>query len=300
MASAALTDINDTTARNTTKLGVVLMAAAMLTIPIVDGQAKYLSADYSPLFVSWARYAAACLIVLPLTALKRGWQVFPSENLGAHTLRTVFLVTAMSLYFISISTIPLATAATAFFVSPVIAVVLSWAVLKEQLTLRKGISLMLGMVGMLVIIQPGGAIDLGILLALGSGFFFALYMLATRQASKNSDPFKTLAFQCAIGAILLTPQALYTWSVISAGDLIFFFGLGLFSVISHLLSITAFRFADASTLAPLVYLELIGSVTIGYLVFSDVPTASVIGGAFLIVMAGLILLMQNRPAMARR
>ena len=45
--------------------GIVLMVVAMLMIPIVDGQAKYLSAGYSPLFISWGRYAVACLIVLP-------------------------------------------------------------------------------------------------------------------------------------------------------------------------------------------------------------------------------------------
>ncbi|MBA3355279.1 MAG: hypothetical protein H0U18_04925 [Pyrinomonadaceae bacterium] len=45
--------------------GVILMTVTMLTIPLVDGLAKHLSVSYSPLFLSWARYAVACLIVLP-------------------------------------------------------------------------------------------------------------------------------------------------------------------------------------------------------------------------------------------
>jgi drug/metabolite transporter (DMT)-like permease len=72
--------------------------------------------------------------------------------------------------------------------------------------------------------------------------------------------------------------------------------LGAFSAVSHLLSIAAFRFADASTLAPLVYVELIGAAFIGYFVFSEVPGTSTIVGAALIVAAGLVLLKRDRAA----
>jgi drug/metabolite transporter (DMT)-like permease len=266
------------------------MAVAMLSIPLVDGFAKHLSTSYSPLFISWARYAAACCVVLPLAAMRHGRHMLPAERLGAHTLRTLFLVISMTLYFLAIARIPLATAISAFFVGPIVAVVLSVFVLKERLTARKLISLGLGFGGALVILRPGAAIDPGLLFAFGSGLFFAVYMIATRQASLRSDPIKTLAFQCVIGTLLLTPQAIGTWSTPLPGDLIFFAGLGLASATSHMLSITAFRFADASTLAPLVYLELIGTSLIGFVMFQEVPGLATLIGAALIVGGGLVLI----------
>lgn len=269
--------------------GVALMTLAMLTIPLVDGLAKYLSATYSPLLLGWARYAVACAIVLPLAAARHGARLFPAERLAAHTLRTVFLIVAMTLYFVAVARIPLATAISAYFVGPVVAVVLSVVVLKERMTGRKALSLALGVAGSLVILRPGGTVEPGLLLAFGSGVFFALYMIATRQASKDSDPLKTLAFQCAVGAVLLTPQALATWSTPQATDLWLFAGLGVFSIIGHGLSILAFRLVDASTLAPLVYVELIGAVAIGYVVFHEVPGPATMIGAGLIVTAGLSL-----------
>ena len=165
----------------------------------------------------------------------------------------------------------MATATSAYFVGPIVAVVLAVAILKETLTGRKLLSLALGFVGALVILKPGGTFEPSLLLAFGSGLFFALYMIATRRASKDSDPVKTLAFQCAVGALLLTPQAIVTWAVPAAGDLIFFIGMGVFSA-----SATASRsprsgLSDASTLAPLVYVELIGAALIGYFAFSEVP-----------------------------
>ena len=210
----------------------------------------------------------ACLIVLPIAAMRYGPKMmFPAEQLAAHTLRTFFIVVSMTLYFIAVARIPLATATSAYFVGPIVAVVLAVAILKETLTDRKLLSLALGFFGALVILEPGGTFEPSLLLAFGSGLFFALYMIATRQASKDSDPVKTLAFQCAVGALLLTPQAIVTWEVPAAGDLIFFIGMGVFSAVEPWLSIAAFRLSDASTLAPLVYIELIGAAVIGYLVF---------------------------------
>jgi drug/metabolite transporter (DMT)-like permease len=269
--------------------GIALMTLAMLTIPAVDGLAKYLSSSYSPLFIGWARYAVACAVVVPLAAARHGTRMFPSERIGAHMLRTVFLMIAMTLYFMSVARIPLATAATASFISPIVAVILAVAILKERLTTRKMLSLVLGFGGALVVLRPGVAFEPGVLLALATGLFFACYMIATRMASENSDPLKTLAFQCVIGAVLLTPQAIWSWSVPSPGDLKFFAAIGALSLISHGLSIAAFQKADASTLAPLVYVELIGSTVIGYLVFGDVPGVTTLLGAGLIVAAGLML-----------
>ncbi|MCA1412046.1 DMT family transporter [Bradyrhizobium sp. NBAIM20] len=280
-------------ARARPTLGIVLMAAAMLSIPLVDGIAKYLSADYSPLFIAWARYAVASAVVLPVAAIRYKGEIFPAERRASHMLRTVFLVTGMTLYFLSIATVPLATAVSAYFVGPVIAVALAAMVLKERLTQRKIASLALGFTGAIVILRPDGDIEPGTLLALGAGLLFALYLIATRQASLVSDPVKTLAFQSVVGMVLLTPQAILTWATPAWDAVMFFLALGALSAFSHVLSIAAFRFAEASTLSPLVYLELLGSTAIGYLVFKDIPQGSTIAGAVLIVTAGLILL--KRP-----
>lgn len=278
--------------------GIALMSIAMLGIPVVDGIAKYLSSSYSPLFLGWARYAVACLFVLPLAYRYHGRRMFPDEQRFAHLVRTAFLVAAMTLYFLALARIPIALAVSAYFVGPIVAVALSVMFLKEVLTIRKMLSLALGFVGSLVVLRPTGDVETGIVMAFGAGLFFALYLIATRQASQRSDPIKTLAFQCVVGTVLLSPQAAFTFSLPQIEFLWLFLGLGLFSAIGHILTILAFRLADASTLAPLVYLELVGSAIIGFLVFSEVPTVMTVTGATLIVVSGLILVSRRdtRPA----
>lgn len=266
------------------------MAAAMLTIPVVDGLAKYLSDGYSPLFISWARYAVACVFILPVAFLRFGRNVLPRHNLAAHFFRTLCLVVAMTLYFVSISLIPMATAISAFFIAPVCATAMAVVFLGERLTRWKIAALMCGVAGVFFIVQPQGGIQPGILLALLAGVAFAAYLVATRAASRQSDPVKTLVFQCLIGTLLLTPQMILTFQMPQLEVLHLFTLLGLLSVVSHLMSISAFRYAETSVLSPLVYLELVGALIIGYLVFNDTPGAAELVGAVLIIIGGVLLL----------
>ena len=270
--------------------GIVLMCVAMLSIPLVDGLAKHLSGSYSPFFISWGRYAVAIVLILPIGLGLYGKGVFPKQNLGSHVLRTAFLVTAMTLYFLSRSMVPLATAMSAYFVGPIIASLLAVRFLGEKMTVTKLIALALGFVGAMIVIQPSTSMELGVLLALASGVSFACYIVTTRSASKNSSPTKTLAFQCLLGALFLFPQAVLTWSVPLWQDVPFFLAMGVLSIFSHFLSIAAFRYAQASTLSPLVYLELLSAAIIGYVFFNEVPEMHVWMGAAIIVSSGLLLL----------
>jgi drug/metabolite transporter (DMT)-like permease len=281
--------------QDTALRGIGLMVLAMLCVPMVDGVAKLLSSTYSPLFICWARYACATLLAVPLSVARSGRDFLPGENYPAHLLRTLFMVAAMICYFLAIASIPLADAISAYFVGPIIAMLAAVLLLGEKFTTHKLASLGLGFAGAMIIVQPGGAVEPGILLALASGILFAGYMIATRTAALTSDPVKTLAFQNIFGTAILMPLAIWTWPGSFTESLWLFGVMGLFSVTGHLLSILAFRFADASTLAPIVYVELIGSVAMGYFLFADWPGLSVWIGAAAIVAGGALLL--RRPSL---
>jgi drug/metabolite transporter (DMT)-like permease len=270
--------------------GIALMALAMLIIPMVDGIAKHLSAAHSPLYISWARYVMACAVVLPFAIRNHGLRCLPQAQLATHTLRTLLLVVGMTCYFLAIARVPLASAASAYFVGPIIAMVLAVMFLREVLSWRKVASLILGFAGTLIVLRPSAGIEPGLWWAFASGVLIALYLIATRLAAQHTEPLRTLAFQCVVGAVLLTPQAVWSWSLPRLAELWIFVALGVLSAASHILSITALRYAQASTLAPLIYLELLGATLIGYFVFDEVPDAHVWFGAAAIVVGGVLLL----------
>jgi len=276
--------------------GIGLMCLAMLSIPLVDGLAKHLSAGYSPLFISWLRYCIASLLILPIGVTLFGRQTLPDKNISLHVLRTVFLVSAMTLFFLAIAITPLATATGAYFVGPVIASILAVYVLGERMTKLRLLALVAGFLGALIVVRPSASVDPGVFLALGSGALFACYLVSTRTASQETSPIKTLVFQCLLGALLLLPLGLSTWSLPMWQDVPLFVVMGVLSVLAHLLSIAAFRYAEASTLSPLVYLELLSAAAIGYFFFAETPALHVWVGVSFIVVSGLILITDRGSA----
>jgi len=276
--------------------GVLLMSLAMLIIPAVDGLAKHLSAFYSPLMIGWCSFLAASVLVTPVAVRLHGRAIFPQTQRRLHLLRLVFLLAAATLYYVAVSRIPLATAVSAYFIGPIVASLLAVAVLGERFTPAKLISLALGVAGALVILQPGGAPpDPGLLFAFASGVAFACFQVTTRKIAGGSGPFQTLAFQYLAGLVLLAPQAALNWTTPALEHLWLFAGMATVGVASHVLAVLAYRRTEASTLAPLSYLELLGSTAIGWAAFGDLPGGPVVLGAALIVGAGLILL-RRTPA----
>lgn len=279
-------------------LGLALMAAAMLLVPTIDGMAKALSAAHSPLYISWARYAFSCVFVLPWAIARRGRHFLPREQLPAHALRTFFAAASMCCFFAAIAFSPLADVTSAYFVGPILAAILSVVLLGEAMTRRKLAALAFGFVGALIVVNPAGGLNAGLLLGVAAGALFALYIVATRKASRASDPVGTLAFQCLFGSALLTPLALWNWSLPTGQELALLLLMGAISATCHFMTISAFRHAEASVLAPLSYLELLGAVIVGYLAFGDLPDARTGTGAALIVAGGLILVQRRNNAKA--
>jgi drug/metabolite transporter (DMT)-like permease len=276
-------------------LGIALMVASMVVIPLVDATAKYLTAEHSPLFVTWARFAASCLFVVPWAiACFGGGGLLAREGLGIQGLRTLFLAGAMTLFYFAVPHVPLATALGGYFVGPVVASVLAVPVLGERMTAHKTTAVALGFSGALLIVRPGVSAEIGTLFALASGVCFGCYLIVTRTATQTSSPLVILAFQSVFGTLLLTPLAIPAWSWPSTDAIVLIVMMGGLSALSHVLLINAFRLVEASTLAPLVYFELLTAATVGFIVFSEFPEALTWAGIALIVASGLLIAVPRR------
>lgn len=268
-------------------LGAVLFSSAMLLIPLLDSIAKHLSQEMSPLYVSWARYLAAALMIVPFGIRKFGKGIFPKRNLKSHFMRTFFIVTAMLFFFVSLSTTPLATASAVTMIAPIIATVAAVYLLGESFTWPKLMALVMGFIGALIIINPTVEIQIGTIFAALTGIFYGLYIVTTRMTAKQSDPLKTLTFQCVVGALFLTPLALYAWDIPTKTEFLLILAMGVVSLAAHGLTLLAFQYAQTSTLSPLVYLEVVSAVFLGYVIFSDIPTLGFWIGAAFIILGGL-------------
>ena len=87
-------------------------------------------------------------------------------------------------------------------------------------------------------------------------------------------------------AVWVTPPDLLTWMALA--------GTGIFGALGHFLLILAHRHVPASVLAPFSYTQIVGMVTLGYLVFGHVPSPWTFVGASIIIASGLYLLAEER------
>ena len=291
-----LSGLNESIKMNSTLLGIVLMSVGVFFIPFVDGIAKYLSSDLSPLFISWARYASGLVFILPITVWRYKGKILPTEKLGLQSLRTLLLITAMTCFFVGIATVPLAEATAAYFVAPFVATLFSALLLGEVLTKPKILSVVVGFVGVLFVVRPSNIPDAGILFALAAGILFGLYMIASRALGSSSSPTVTLNFQYILGAVVLLPLALFEWQWPSINLLLIIFAMGTLSLCCHILTIIAFQLTEASLLSPFLYIEMIGAVIIGYLFFEDLPSVLTWVGIIIIIVSGLCLIGKRKAA----
>ncbi|MFK8081910.1 MAG: DMT family transporter [Granulosicoccus sp.] len=192
----------------------------------------------------------------------------------------------MARSFFSVRTVPITNAIAAYFVAPYITAALAPFILKERFTWSVAAAVILGFVGVIVVLTPDGDFDANILWAIGAGLLFALYMLATRLAARQIPPLAALCYQSVLGALVLTPFALGAGIEGADAFLAFFVVIGLLQISSHGLSITAFHFAPASVLAPLVYIEIVAAVIIDLVAFGEWPVTQAWVGIVIIIAAG--------------
>ena len=252
---------------------IALMLAAMGILPFLDVAAKFLGQQSMPVLQSvWARMFFGMIITLPFVIKGRSWHVLVPELPVLNGLRAFLIVTSTAFFFLSLGYLPIADTLAIYFVQPLLVTMLAPVMLKEHVGLRRWIAVFIGFIGTLIIIRPGfQTFNLGILFALLAGAITALYMIITRKISQNADPMITTFHTNAMGAIMTTAVVGFVWVAPTPGQWALLLVIAVVALIGHYLVIAAYRYGEASLLAPLSYAEMIMAVVCGWWFFGDFP-----------------------------
>lgn len=277
--------------------GVFLMLGAMMVVPLMDGIAKHLSATFSVVQITWARYFFHLIILVPVVLWRHGAAALFLRRPVLQVVRGGFLLGSTILFFGAIALMPIADAISLVFVAPLIVTALSPLVLGEHVGVRRWTAVILGFVGVLVIVRPGmNAFHWGMLLALGAGCTYALYSLATRRLSGSAPPLVTLSYTALLGAVVMSAVVPFFWVTPAATHLAWMILMGAVAATGHFLIIKAFEYAQASLLAPFGYSEIIGATAVGYFAFGDFPDEWTWAGVAVIIASGVYVSLRERKA----
>ena len=270
-----------------------LLAWAIL--PIMDGLAKYLSADLPVLQIVWARYFFTVVITLSFIIIFFKKQLVWSSKPKLQLSRGLILLCANILFFYSISVISLAKSLILAFIAPLIVTALSPFFLGEVVGYKRWSAVIIGFLGSLVVIRPGIVdFNLATLAALSTGFFYGVYIIVTRKLHTADTPLLTLLITGVVGAFLLSIYMPFIWSVPTSNQWLLMIGIGLCASLGHFFLILSLKYADASKLAPFSYFEIVTNVIIGYYFFGDFPDHWTWLGLFIIVSSGIYISLRQR------
>jgi len=275
------------------RLGIMLMLGAWLFFSVVDTGAKWLAVAGIPAFqLAFMRYASHFAISIAVIA-KGGMTTdrFRTNHLWQLVTRSLLLISATLSNFYALQFLPLTVVSAIMFSSPVIVCFLSVTVLREQVGPWRWAAIILGFIGVLIVVQPFGAVfHPAMLMILYNATALALYALMTRKLSGIVAVDTMQFYMGLVGTLVLLPFALAVWTPPeTTWGVIVLFGLGVMGWAGHQLLTTAHRFGTANQLMPFTYTFLIYVAVWGYLLFGTIPDPKTIMGAIVIMGAGLII-----------
>lgn len=279
-------------------LGLLLILGSCVLLASSDALSKYLIQSYPVLLVVWLRYALQSVLLLGLFAPKMGRRLITTQRPLLQLARAMSLVGTSGFMFTSLLYIPLGETTAVLFLAPLVVVAVSAFVLKEPVSLGLWLSVGLGLVGVLIIVRPGGDLFTAhILLPMCAALCLALYQLLTRRLSSTDHPLTSNFLTALFGTLLLSLSLPWVWQLPAAADLWLALGISALAVSGHLLLTNAYRFASASALAPFTYAQIICAVLLGVLFFGHVPDGGALLGMLVIIGSGLLVAWtKRRPA----
>lgn len=271
------------------------MLVAVLFIALIDPAAKYAGLELPVLQVVWGRYAFATLTAIILfrpPANHRRWGI---QRLPLQLLRAGLLLSATAFNFLALRSLGLVENQAILMLSPVVITGVSLMLLGEKASRQVIAGLVVGFIGALMVIRPGGDVfKTGAIFALGHVLSYASYVLLSRRLLRTDSALSLnmLAVFLPATALSLLVPTVWVWPP-DAATWFAFVAVGVVGGLGHFLLVLAHRHAPASALAPLTYTQLCWALVGGMLIFQEIPPLATAIGAFIIVVAGLLILFSS-------
>ena len=266
---------------------------AFLAICIFAGQdaiTKYLGDRYPPLFITMIRFWAFAVFVFCFAASSPGGVrgAVTTRRPWLQIVRGLLLVAEIVVIVYSYVHAGLAMSQSIFQATPLIITVLSIPLLGETVGWRRGAAVLVGLVGVLVIINPVDIhFDMSLLLPLGASVLFALYSIATRAVSREDSAVTSLFYAGVAGAVAISLIGPFYWTEVRGPDWFALAALCVCGTLSHYFLIRAYGLLPAAEVQPVTYFQLVLNVILAVSLFGEIITPNMVVGAVIVVGAGL-------------
>ena len=247
---------------------IILSISGFFILVCQDSTAKYLGTLMPLNQVIWGRFFFHFVIILILfTILKPKLNL--KSNFKINIIRSILMVFATFFFIHSLQKFDLVDIYVVFFSAPLIVSILTALFLKDILS-SKGIILMLLSFGCIIYSMSPSmkVLSLDLIFPLVPPVCWALYQFFTKFISGNNDPLVALFYAAVVGAIVFSIYVILDWTPIENKKLwIWLIFLGVLGFTSHLLIIFAIQLSNLSFVTNFQYSQLIWSTLINFYIF---------------------------------
>ena len=263
----------------------ILMAAMFFSV--VMSLIKTIGTRLPVLEILMVRQAVILVATLPVI-IRHFPQALVTRKPWHHAARVCCALVAMFGGFTAVVHLPLADATALGFAKSFFITIFAIVFLKEIVGIRRWLAIIVGFAGVLVMLKPGadGISIYGVMAVIGAAGA-GLVMILIRYLSRFDKPVTILAYQTVFVGLLAAPFALYQWVWPTPREALILVAIGLVSMIGQMCNIRAFGAGEATAIATLDYTRLLWAAIIGFIVFSETPTATTLIGAGIIISASI-------------
>jgi drug/metabolite transporter (DMT)-like permease len=284
---------------------IASVVAAMLLFTVLDAMVKYLAArGYSTWQLVFCRSLFSFVVILPLVHAQGGRRALVTRRPLDHLFRGAVGMAALWCWFYAYRNIPLADAYALSFSAPLFMTVLSVPMLREQVGGHRWSAVLVGLAGVLIMVQPGGGVfDVSALVVLLSAFLYALAIILLRGLGATETTLGTVFYFTLFCTVVSAASLPFTGRLPQSwGDAGLLVAIGLLGGAAQLFLTEAYRCAPVSVVAPFDYSAMLWAVLLGLVVFDERPGWPVLSGAAVVIASGLYILhretmrgAKNRP-----
>ncbi|MCQ4631375.1 DMT family transporter [Shinella sp. CPCC 100929] len=285
------------------RLGYVFTLLAILIFSLQDSISKHLGSVYPPVFIAMIRFWAFAAFAIVLGARSPGGlrAAAATKRPVLQIMRGAILAFQIVVTITAFTTVGLARSQAILASGPIFVALLSMPLLGERVGWRRWTAIGVGLCGVLIIVNPGGvAFDLTVLLPLLSALMFAIYVIATRLASREDSASTSFFYIGVAGAVAISLIGPFYWTNLAPVDWIWMGIVCITGMSSHYFLIRAYDLLDAAAVQPLTYLQVVLAAIVGVTVFGETLNLNMVVGSAIVVGAGIFTIWRESVVARRR
>ncbi|WP_296177176.1 DMT family transporter [Psychrobacter sp. UBA2769] len=260
--------------------------------------ARELNSQIGIFQILFFRSIVGLLVLLPIMFLSKKSSFLLPKRIKLHLVRNLFHFAGQYGWFLGIGLLPLATVFAIEFTVPLWTIIISYFFLKESITVRKVIAVLLGILGVIVIVQPSLEVArYGSLMVLGAAICYAFSHVATKSLSNTENPISIIFMMCLIQAPLGLLLFIKGWTTPAGIQWLWLVIIGVTALSAHYCMTKAMQHAEVTFVVTMDMFRLPLISLIGVLLYAEHFSVALILGMLLIVAGNSVNIYgkENRP-----